>query len=441
MRTFLSALLLSGLLGSGLSARAAWQSAETAPPLLQSQKQDVFALDLSKNGQYLASASFDGTTRVWNTQTWEEIYNFPGHANWVGDVAIHPTEPLMVTAGLDGRLQLWNLTDGKKVETLETFEKALLSVRFSPDGKYLAVGGKSKTITLFDWASRNLLTRFEGHSGSVVNLVFSPDSKYLASVAFNDLSILLWDVSQQQLAHRLIDHREELYALDFSPDGKYLASAGADRIIRLWDMRTLLPIQQLAGHLKPVWSLRFHPDSQSLVSGSIGDQTLRFWSIPTGANTEILMDVGQNTYDLAFLPTGKTLISSHREGKIKIWEDLATQTPTPGENRPLEALRIDLSIERSSANQLVLQLRQNNAPLLEGVSLGVEVLTPQVKLLSPTPTFFLATMEQGAVKKLSLPLQTPADLPFVDLRLSIESQSPEGRVVLPLRVPLLEEKR
>lgn len=436
-------LLLSGLLLSSfclcLSAQAAWQSAETAPKMLQAQKQDVFALEVSKNGQYLASASFDGTTRVWNTQTWEEIYNFPGHANWVGDVAFHPTEPLMVTAGLDGRLQLWNLTDGKKIETLETFEKALLSVRFSPDGKYLAVAGKSKTISLFDWQSKTLLARFEGHSGSVVNLAFSPDGKYLASVAFNDLAVLLWDINQKKLAHRLVDHQEELYAVDFSPDGQYLASAGADRIIRLWSMSTLLPVQQLAGHLKPVWALKFHPNSQSLVSGSIGDQTLRFWSIPAGANTEILTDVGQNTYDLAFLPTGKTLFSSHREGMIKIWEDIASRPTVPGSPRALEALRIDLSIEQAQPDLITLQLRQNNAPLLEGVSLTVEVLSEQVKLRSPSRTFFLPKMEQGVRKTLALPLQTPPEIPYIDLRLSIESQTPEGRVVLPLRVPLKKE--
>lgn len=422
-----------------LGAQAAWQSAETAPKILQSQKQDVFALDISKNGQYLASASFDGTTRVWNTQTWEEIYNFPGHANWIGDVAIHPSEPLMVTAGLDGRLQLWNLTNGKKVETLETFEKALLSVRFSPDGKYLAVAGKSKSISLFDWQSRTLRTRFEGHSGSVVNLAFSPDSKYLASVAFNDLAVLLWDLEQQKLAHRLVDHREELYAVDFSPDGQYLASAGADRIIRLWSMSTLLPVQELAGHLKPVWAIRFHPNSKTLVSGSIGDQTLRFWSIPGGANTEILTDVGQNTYDLAFLPTGETLFSSHREGRIKIWEDIAARPTLPGNTPTLEALRIDIAIAQAEADRITLQLSQKNVPLLEGVSLTVEVLNEQVKLLSPTATFFLPKMEQGTLKTLALPLQTPPGLAAVDLRLSIESQTPEGRVVLPLRVPLKKE--
>lgn len=422
-----------------LPAQAVWQASQHTPKMLDAQKQDVFAIDLSRDNHYLASSSFDGTTRLWDTQTWEEKYNLPGHANWVGDVAFHPTEPMMLTAGLDGRLQIWNTQTGQKVETFETFEKALLSVRFSPDGKTLAVSGKSKVISVFDWKTRALKTRFEGHSGSVVNLAFSPDGKYLASVAFNDLSVLVWDLQKLALAHRLVDHREELYTVDFSPDGKYLASAGADRIIRLWSMSTLLPVQKLAGHLKPVWAIKFHPDGKSLVSGSIGDQTLRFWSIPTGANTETLTDVGQNTYDLAFTNDGKTLFSSHPAGRVKIWENLAETEAQQQATQNIEALRIQLNIEKAERDDILLTLTQDNVPQLEGVSLTVEVLTPDVKLLTPNNTFFLPFMERNALKKLPLRLQAPPQIEAIDLRLSIESQTPEGRVVLPIRIPLEKE--
>ena len=429
----------AGLSSLNLKAHAHWQIPTDDPKVLQMQKQDVFAIDVSQNGEWFASSSFDGTTQVFKTKGWELLYNLPGHANWVGDVAFHPTEPVMVTAGLDGRLQIWDLKTGKKAETFETFEKALLSVRFSPDGKSLAVAGKSKVISLFDWKTRQLKTRFEGHSGSVVNLAFSPDGKYLASVAFDDLSILLWDLNTQQLAHRLVDHREELYAIDFSPDGKYLASAGADRIIRLWSMSTLLPIQQLAGHLKPVWTVRFHPDGKTLASGSVGDQSLRFWSVPEGVNTETLTEVGQNTYDLAFLPDGKTLMSSHPEGKVKRWRDLAPTRAEVNAMKTIAALRVDLEIKKASAEAIELTLKHNNVLDLEGVSVTVEVLTPGVELLSPVRVFFLPRMEKGQKKNLILHLQSEKVVSYIDLRLSVESQTPEGRVILPVRVPLQQE--
>lgn len=417
-------------------AHATWQVPTDDPKIFQVQKQDVFAIDASQNGEFFASSSFDGTTHVWRTKDWEALYTFPGHANWVGDVAFHPTEPLMVTAGLDGRLQIWDLKTGQKSETLETFEKALLSVRFSPDGKTLAVAGKSKVISLFDWTTRKLKARFEGHSGSVVNLAFSPDGKYLASVAFDDLAVLLWDLKTLQLAHRLIEHREELYAIDFSPDGQYLASAGADRIIRLWSMRTLLPVQQLAGHLKPVWTVRFHPDGKTLASGSIGDQSIRFWSVPEGVNIESLTEVGQNTYDLAFLAGGKTLMSSHEAGKVKRWIDLAPTQKQVNALKTIEALRVDLGIKKASAEEVELTLQHNNPLDLEGVSVTVEILTPGVELLSPVSVFFLPLMQKSQKKNLLLRLRSEKVIPYIDLRLSVESQTPEGRVVLPVRVPL-----
>ncbi len=426
------------LIVSALStpAQAVWQKAKTEPNQLSAQRQDVFALDLSADQKLLASASFDGTTRVWNTETGEEIYNLPGHASWIGDVAFHPTEPILLSAGIDGKLQMWDMNTGKKIDTFETFEKALLSIRFSPDGKRLAVAGKSKEVSIFDWKSRTRLARFKGHSGSVVNLAFSPDSQTLASVAFNDLSILLWDMKTLKQSHRLVDHKEELYAIAFSPDGKYLASGGADRVIRLWSMKTLLPIQSLSGHLKPVWTLSFSPDSETLVSGSVGDQTLRFWAIPSGANVETLNEVGRNTYDLAFTQDQKQLWSSHPQGVIKRWENMKDNTPIVKMPDTLENLRLDIAIEKVTPSEVHLRLQQKSAQVLNNVSVTVDLLTEDVSLIAPVSTFFLPRMEGDRPKQLVLPLQFDPIIPYIDVRLSIKSERPEGRVVLPVRIPI-----
>ena len=83
--SFLWAISLSS------TAHATWQIPTEGPKGFQVQKQDVFAVDASKNGEFFASSSFDGTTQVWRTQNWEALYTFPGHANWVGDVAFHPS--------------------------------------------------------------------------------------------------------------------------------------------------------------------------------------------------------------------------------------------------------------------------------------------------------------------------------------------------------------
>jgi len=126
----------------------------------------------------------------------------------------------------------------------------------------------------------------------------------------------------------------------------------------LWSLQTLLPIQQLAGHLKPVWSLAFDPNSKTLASGTVGDNTLRVWSVPSGAHVETLNEVSQTTYDMLFTEDGKNLWTSHREGIVKRWENIVDTTYDVSLPQKLEALRVDIGIEKSTPSEIELTLKQ-----------------------------------------------------------------------------------
>ena len=68
---------------------------------------EVLSLAFSPDGSKLASASRDGTVKVWDTQTGRELRCFTGHGESVRAVAFSPDGKALSTVGEDRFLLRW----------------------------------------------------------------------------------------------------------------------------------------------------------------------------------------------------------------------------------------------------------------------------------------------------------------------------------------------
>jgi WD40 repeat protein len=233
------------------------------------------AIAFKPGANVVAAASYlDGTIRLWNVATNEQIGTLASSAKSLDEVAFSRDGKTVAAAGEDGTVYLWRPPARKPFGRLR-FGTQVTGIAFSPDGRTLAVAGAREAAALYDVAGLTRKGSLIGHSNYLSAIAFSPDGKLVAT-ASSDRTVRLWDPSTLKQVGLLSGHTDAVRAVAFSPDGTIVASAGDDATVRLWDPQTSRSLGRLDGHSKAVNSVAFSPDGQTIASAS-ADDTVRLW--------------------------------------------------------------------------------------------------------------------------------------------------------------------
>ena len=101
----------------------------------------------------LATASDDGTARIWDIGSGTSPAPLEGHSYAVNGVAFSPDGTLLATASTDGTARIWDVATGTTCATLQGHSEVVNSVAFSPDGTLLATASDDGTARIWDIAT------------------------------------------------------------------------------------------------------------------------------------------------------------------------------------------------------------------------------------------------------------------------------------------------
>ena len=110
--------------------------------------EQVSGVSFSPDGETIATASADGTAKLWDRKG-QELQTLSGHTDFVRSVSFSPDGETIATASHDGTAKLWD-RKGQELQTLSGHTNWLSSVSFSPDGEKIATASDDRTEKIWE---------------------------------------------------------------------------------------------------------------------------------------------------------------------------------------------------------------------------------------------------------------------------------------------------
>ena len=285
------------------------------PLVLSGHRSHVYAMAVSLDGKRLLTGSSDSTLRLWDTATASCLRTFKGHTSAVVAAALSPDGRRVLSGSLDHSVRLWDADTGEELARYTGHSAGVRGVAFGPDGQALSAGGA--TLHLHDLDTGKTVRTFSGHTNMVNSIAYRGKGK-LAATSSTDGSVRLWDLESGKVVWLLPGASSRgCNNLCFAPDGKRLLSVDADDRIAVWDVETGKELKRFAD--TSAYCVALSPDGKYIVSGGVGDGSVRLWDADTGRPLYQYAGHSGAVLAVAFFPDGKRVASAGYDGTARIW--------------------------------------------------------------------------------------------------------------------------
>jgi len=278
------------------------------------------SLDPADDGALLAAAFYDTKdASVWNTETGQQVLTLSGHTAGINEIQYSPDGTRIATAGNDNTARIWDAASGMELLTLSDFADIVINIAFSPDGTRLATSSDDGTVKIWDTATGQRVLTLSDFDDSILDLKFSQDGTMLTTSGADSNKIQLWNAITGQIIRTLVSG-EGLY-IDSNDEENLIATPGERGTASVWDATTGEKLLTLYGHASSVNRLAFNHDGTRLATAS-NDGTARVWDITPEGSHEWLTIAKQTDWiwDANYNPDGTKIVTASFDGTAKVFD-------------------------------------------------------------------------------------------------------------------------
>lgn len=297
----------------------------TTTQILTGHKNEVWFVQFSNNGEYLASSSNDCTAIIWKVLEDGKLtlkHTLCGHQQAVSFLAWSPDDTKLLTCGNTEVLKLWDVETGTCKQTFGNQGFVVSCCAWFPNSKQFACGSSDpeKGVCMWD-CDGNVIKSWRGmRMPKVVDLAVTPDGEYLISifvdkeirilhmatnteqviseehpitslsvsgdsklfiVNLNSQEIHMWDVAGKwEKPLRFMGHKQHKYVIRSCFGGlnnTFIASGSENSEVYIWNCRNSRPIEVLSGHSTTVNCVSWNPKMPQMLASASDDYTIRIW--------------------------------------------------------------------------------------------------------------------------------------------------------------------
>lgn len=289
----------------------------------------IQALAWESDGRRIATASADGTIRVWDVDGRNKPVILTGHLSEPWCVTFAPKGDTIISSGIatwEDKVKVWRLDDpASKAEVTDEWYPLWLS----RDGSEVFTGSETGVGTYRERVSGRILQKLEMPAGTPPLSTASTDLHIIgaekapaAFLGFTTGQMVSWGIGTNQFPRLLQAHQAPVRMIASLPDRRLLITGGDDRAIHWWNLDTAQLVR--SNHLAhPVTALAASPDGKTLVSAACEQGSrerrgrefqLAEWDAASGKLLSTLALPGF-TSNVGFSPDGKCLAVCARDEK------------------------------------------------------------------------------------------------------------------------------
>jgi WD40 repeat protein len=232
---------------AGCSDGKVWYSpGPTNPPrCLHDGTQEIYGIDVTPDGQWIATVGKDRMLRVWDVLAEQLWFSEAADGFLAKRVCLAPDGRQAVTAGLDGKLLRWDLSS-KSVRSTRGLITTLVEVSGGThEASQWVAADEEGQLHCYSEPGKDSPENvsWQAHKSKIWDLAITPDGQHLATAGADGIGRVWHRETRAHLANIVSVRQKPFRAVAISPDGRWLVVAGEDKRPQIHDLHAVLQNQ------------------------------------------------------------------------------------------------------------------------------------------------------------------------------------------------------